>query len=153
VDSCGPRALRNNLCLDNFQGRKTRILSRGGEWPGSRSGPRGLRLPACTPEGASPNGTRTCPKHTHTHMNNAFSEFSWRGTTREEDTQGTPAHSHISPSILVYEDNFIVPNRIVFAVQGFSLALCRGGEAGREGGRQGDREGGRERERERDPSV
>jgi len=27
-----------------------------------------------------------------------------RGTTRAEDAQGTPAQSHISPSMLVYED-------------------------------------------------
>jgi len=27
-----------------------------------------------------------------------------RGTTRAEDDQGTPTQSHISPSILVYED-------------------------------------------------
>jgi hypothetical protein len=26
------------------------------------------------------------------------------GTTKAEDAQGTPAQSHISPSILVYED-------------------------------------------------
>ena len=31
--------------------------------------------------------------------------FSGRGTTRAEDAQGTPAQSHISPSILVYEDS------------------------------------------------
>jgi len=29
---------------------------------------------------------------------------SGRGTTRAEDAQGTPTHSQISPSILVYED-------------------------------------------------
>jgi len=29
---------------------------------------------------------------------------SGRGTTRAEDAQGTPTQSHISPSILVYED-------------------------------------------------
>jgi len=29
---------------------------------------------------------------------------SGRGTTRAEDDQGTPTQSHISPSILVYED-------------------------------------------------
>ena len=27
-----------------------------------------------------------------------------RGTTRAEDAQGTPTQSHVSPSILVYED-------------------------------------------------
>jgi len=27
-----------------------------------------------------------------------------RGTTRAEDAQGTPTQSHISPSILVYEE-------------------------------------------------
>ena len=30
---------------------------------------------------------------------------SGRGTTRAEDAQGTPTQSHISPSILVYEEN------------------------------------------------
>jgi len=34
-----------------------------------------------------------------------FSFGSGRGTTRAEDAQGTPTQSHISPSILVYEDN------------------------------------------------
>jgi len=34
---------------------------------------------------------------------NGFS-FIWEGTTRAEDAQGTPTQSHISPSILVYED-------------------------------------------------
>ena len=29
---------------------------------------------------------------------------SGRGTTRAENAQGTPTHSHASPSILVYED-------------------------------------------------
>ena len=29
---------------------------------------------------------------------------SGRGTTRAEEAQGTPTQSHISPSILVYED-------------------------------------------------
>ena len=28
-----------------------------------------------------------------------------RGTARAEDAQGTPTQSHISPSILVYEDS------------------------------------------------
>jgi hypothetical protein len=31
-------------------------------------------------------------------------DLSGRGTTRAEDAQGTPIQSHISPSILVYED-------------------------------------------------
>ena len=31
-------------------------------------------------------------------------DFSGRGTARAEDAQGTPTQSHISPSILVYED-------------------------------------------------
>ena len=30
--------------------------------------------------------------------------LSGRGTTRAEDAQGTPTQSHISPSILVYEE-------------------------------------------------
>ena len=30
--------------------------------------------------------------------------FAWRGTTRAEDAQGIPTQSHVSPSILVYED-------------------------------------------------
>jgi len=29
----------------------------------------------------------------------------WGGTTRAEDAQGTPTQSHISPILLVYEDN------------------------------------------------
>jgi len=29
-----------------------------------------------------------------------------RGAARAEDAQGTPTQSHMSPSILVYEDNF-----------------------------------------------
>ena len=33
-----------------------------------------------------------------------FQDLSGRGTTRAEDAQGTPTRSHISPSILVYED-------------------------------------------------
>jgi len=33
-----------------------------------------------------------------------FCSLSGRGTTRAEDAQGTPTQSHISPSILVYED-------------------------------------------------
>ena len=31
-------------------------------------------------------------------------DLSGRGTARAEDAQGTPTQSHISPSILVYED-------------------------------------------------
>ena len=31
--------------------------------------------------------------------------YTGRGTTRAEDAQGTPTHSHISPSVLVYEEN------------------------------------------------
>jgi len=34
--------------------------------------------------------------------------FSGRGTTRAEDAQGTPSQSHISPSILVYEEYLTV---------------------------------------------
>ena len=30
-----------------------------------------------------------------------------RGTTRAEDAQGTPTQSHVSPSILVYEENLL----------------------------------------------
>ena len=33
--------------------------------------------------------------------------LSARGATRAEDAQGTPTQSHISPSILVYEDEII----------------------------------------------
>jgi len=33
-----------------------------------------------------------------------YDRRSGRGTTRAEDAQGTPTQSHISPSILVYED-------------------------------------------------
>ena len=33
--------------------------------------------------------------------------LSGRGTTRAEDAQGTPTQSHISPSILVYEENAV----------------------------------------------
>ena len=29
----------------------------------------------------------------------------WEGTTRAEDAQGTPTQSHLSPSILVCEEN------------------------------------------------
>ena len=36
-------------------------------------------------------------------------ELSGRGTTRAEDAQGTPAQSHISPSILGYEDKHQEP--------------------------------------------
>ena len=32
---------------------------------------------------------------------------SGRGTTRAEDAQGTPTESHLSPSMLVYEDNIL----------------------------------------------
>ena len=35
--------------------------------------------------------------------------LSGRGTTRAEDAQGTPTQSHMSPSILVYEENSYVP--------------------------------------------
>jgi len=34
----------------------------------------------------------------------SFLGVSGRGTTRAEDAQGTPTHSHTPPSILVYED-------------------------------------------------
>ena len=37
----------------------------------------------------------------------AWVPSSGRGTARAEDAQGTPTQSHISPSILVYEDEFI----------------------------------------------
>ena len=36
-----------------------------------------------------------------------------RGAARAEDAQGTPTQSHISPSILVYEDNGHCPQVIV----------------------------------------
>ena len=42
-------------------------------------------------------------------------DLSGRGTTRAEDAQGTPTQSHISPSILVYEDK-VVPAAGVDAV-------------------------------------
>jgi len=34
-------------------------------------------------------------------------KFYGRGTARAEDAQGTPTQSHISPSILVYEDYLV----------------------------------------------
>ena len=37
-------------------------------------------------------------------------DLSGRGTTRAEVAQGTPTQSHISPSILVYEDNLGILN-------------------------------------------
>ena len=50
-----------------------------------------------------------------------------RGTTRAEDAQGTPTQSHISPSILEYEDKrksrrFIRPEN---ATQYVARAGCR----------------------------
>jgi len=39
------------------------------------------------------------------HFQNHFGNgWLWEGTTRAEDAQGTPTQSHVSPSILVYED-------------------------------------------------
>jgi len=35
-----------------------------------------------------------------------------RGTARAEDAQGTPTQSHISPSILVYEDKKALRSRL-----------------------------------------
>ena len=37
-------------------------------------------------------------------------DLSGRGTARADDAQGTPTQSHISPSILVYEDDLGVSN-------------------------------------------
>jgi len=34
-------------------------------------------------------------------------DLSGRGTARAEDAQGTPTQSHISPSILVYEEKVV----------------------------------------------
>jgi len=39
-----------------------------------------------------------------------FSQMSGRGAARAEDAQGTPTQSHISPSILVYEDYVQFPS-------------------------------------------
>jgi len=36
-----------------------------------------------------------------------------RGTTRAEDAQGTPTQSHISPSILLYEEKNVFVTRSV----------------------------------------
>ena len=38
---------------------------------------------------------------------NADYDLSGTGTTRAEDDQGPPTQSHISPSILVYEDKVV----------------------------------------------
>ena len=42
-------------------------------------------------------------------------DLSGRGAVRAEDAQGTPTQSHISPSILVYEDVSILQG--VFVVR------------------------------------
>ena len=41
---------------------------------------------------------------------------SGRGTTRAEDSQGTPTQSHISPSILVYEDYNSLPEAELYVI-------------------------------------
>jgi len=40
-----------------------------------------------------------------THLSNVLGDrLRGKGTTRAEDAQGTPTQSHMSPSILVYDD-------------------------------------------------
>ena len=62
-----------------------------------------------------------------------------RGTTRAEDAQGTPTHSHISPSILVYEDSvsrhgdqcWQLEDAVHrFAAGQYFTEMCSGSEAG-----------------------
>jgi len=51
--------------------------------------------------------------HTHIYIYVYIdSVLSGRGTTRAEDAQGTPTQSHISPSILVYEDKYPGPSLV-----------------------------------------
>ena len=51
-------------------------------------------------------------------------DLSGRGTARAEDAQGTPTQSHISPSILVYEEQTI---ELCVALTAPGAAVERGG--------------------------
>ena len=51
--------------------------------------------------------TKSCKLVTRGLLGNRLNRFSGRGTTRTEDSQGTLSQSHISPSILVYEDKYV----------------------------------------------
>ena len=58
-----------------------------------------------------------------------------RGTARAEDAQGTPTQSHISPSILLYEDNTKVGAALlVQQMRAGTVQLRGGGGQGEEGG-------------------
>ena len=57
-------------------------------------------------------------------------EHSGRGTTRAEDAQGTPTQSHISPSILVYEDKLPYFPQIRHFLVSFRNHFYRSGEGG-----------------------
>ena len=50
---------------------------------------------------------------------NGFSFITSRGAASADDTQGTPTQSHISPSILVYEDY-----REGFREEGLGFGTC-----------------------------
>jgi len=56
--------------------------------------------------------------------------FSGRGTARAEDAQGTPTQSHISPSILVYEDESVLISTPWFAENQRQDAGVEGDSAG-----------------------
>ena len=51
---------------------------------------------------------------------------SGRGTTRAKDAQGTPCQSHLSPSILAYEDYWIPTGEPSTAVHGVSCVATYG---------------------------
>ena len=56
---------------------------------------------------------------------------SGRGTTRAENAQGKAAQSHISPTILVYEDNAAIDTSSEMQVHGGPVcgaAVLRGGD-------------------------
>ena len=52
----------------------------------------------------------------------------WRGAARAEDTHGTPTQSHITPSILVYEDIMGIDQRNSPPHLFSPHQLCRGKE-------------------------
>ena len=77
-------------------------------------------------------------------------DLSRRGTTRAEDAQGTPTQSHISPSILVYDDKPETLDQELRKAREQLVRMCEERARARERERERESERGRERERERE---
>ena len=122
IDFCQTTLKIPRVRLNHREGRKRTVAGAQTRWGGEEGVPKGGEYPPPPPLALTVI-LQTSPQHPNPEIRNREPETlftepetekslrmapmldpSGRGTTRAENAQGTPNQSHISPSILVYED-------------------------------------------------